>query len=1131
MFPDLSEKIKEISISEFFEKNRHLLGYENPSKAFYTVVKELVDNSIDACLEARILPEIYVKVKKVDENRMKVRVEDNGPGISPKKLPIAFGKFLVGSKFYRLRQSVWKNEILPIKINGRIRFVKIGEFINKFIKDEEGVVNVENKGIEVLSFNPQTLKLEWSPVSHLIKHVNDEELFEVETETGKKIRVTGSHSLFVLTKNGIESKHTIDLKEGDYLVAARRLPTLDTINEINLLDFLSEGFLRRHRYWIEGVDKKIFEKIRNKAEKIRRGKRLFYKIDDFEIRSDYLSKLEKKRKISAWIVKKFGLEDFAKKGRLISYNREKKIKLKLLIRDLEGFGFILGWYIADGDISERVIRFDLGKDEENIARELKRKIKRIFGLNVSIRKESSKIRLSTSSTALIYSLRKMGVKTDARRKEIPWIVFNLPRDAQISFIKSLLKWGSHISSSKNNIVFVTSSKKVAFQLHYLLLMNDIYSSLSYSFSRGGKSTLKKKRYKRYRLYIFSREMNKLFNVPKRVHSSVADKLPTFLLEQFSNKWIMRYERISREKFEDYIRLGYRKSSKRYFSILESFFNGIHESLPKGGFLINRLESMGIIDKNLDLTSNGLNIYSTIKFLKNLVSSDLCFLKIKKIRRIKLKKKEYVYDISVPGKENFVCGLGIVCHNSIGSQGIGAKGAILYSQLTTNKPARIWSATINSKEVHYFELMIDVLKNEPLILKHEVKENKNWHGTIVELEFEGKYTSKVDEYLELIWLVNPYVRLVYEKDEEKKVYERVTNNLPPLPKEIKPHPYGIEIGILKRLILQTKSKTLLEFLTSEFSRIGKDTAKKIIRLAKIYDEIEISDKTVEEYLNEKFKENSEKIIKIAEDVERNKKLSELSDEERISLSIAIALTKDPKELKNEEIEKLFKAMQKVKVRAPPTDCLSPIDEKYLLQALKKIFKAEVYSIVTRKPSVYRGFPFQVQAAIVYGLKELRSDEEIQNAKILRFANHTPLLYNLYDCAITKAIMQINWNSYGISQSGNLPNEPMVIIVDFLSVWIPFKSEGKQAIAEYPEILREIKLALQEAARKVYRYILKKRKYEILKEKRNIFERYIPEVAKELSKVTNVKEEILLHKLKEIADKKVPELFKIEEEIKS
>jgi DNA topoisomerase VI subunit B len=62
-------------------------------------------------------------------------------------------------------------------------------------------------------------------------------------------------------------------------------------------------------------------------------------------------------------------------------------------------------------------------------------------------------------------------------------------------------------------------------------------------------------------------------------------------------------------------------------------------------------------------------------------------------------------------------------------------------------------------------------------------------------------------------------------------------------------------------------------------------------------------------------------------------------------------------------------------------------------------------------------------------------------------------------------------------------------------------------------------------------LKKRKYELLKEKRNIFERYIPEVAKELSKVTNEKEEVLLQKLREIADKKVPEIFKFEEEIRS
>ncbi|MEM0480676.1 MAG: DNA topoisomerase VI subunit B [Candidatus Aenigmatarchaeota archaeon] len=416
--------------------------------------------------------------------------------------------------------------------------------------------------------------------------------------------------------------------------------------------------------------------------------------------------------------------------------------------------------------------------------------------------------------------------------------------------------------------------------------------------------------------------------------------------------------------------------------------------------------------------------------------------------------------------------------SIGTQGIGAKGAILYSQLTTNKPAYIYSATVGSKEIHYFELMIDVLKNEPIIVSHEVKENKNnWHGLSIEVEFEGRYTSKVDEYLELLWLVNPYVRIVYEKDGEKRVFERITKELPIPPREIKPHPYGIELGILKRLAMYTKANDMVSFLIKEFSRIGKDTALKILKLAKI------------------------------------------------------DANKNPRELTNEELERLFNSMQKVKIRAPPTNCLSPINDKYLLQALKKLFPAESYAVVTRKPSVYRGFPFQVQAAIVYGVKNNVQEEETLGVRILRFANHTPLLYNLYDCAITKTIMQINWNQYGISQSGNLPNEPIIILVDFLSVWIPYKSEGKQAIAEYPEIMKEIELAIREAARKIYGYIRKKRKLELLKEKRGIFERYIPEIAKQLSKVSKEDENILLQKLKEIADKKVPELFKLEEEIKS
>ena len=98
---------KQIAISEFFEKNKHFLGFDSLQRSIITAVKEAVDNSLDACEEARILPEIRVQINKVNSKReiLELITEDNGPGIPQKSIEKVFGQLLFGSRFHAIRQS------------------------------------------------------------------------------------------------------------------------------------------------------------------------------------------------------------------------------------------------------------------------------------------------------------------------------------------------------------------------------------------------------------------------------------------------------------------------------------------------------------------------------------------------------------------------------------------------------------------------------------------------------------------------------------------------------------------------------------------------------------------------------------------------------------------------------------------------------------------------------------------------------------------------------------------------------------------------------------------------------------------------------------------------------------------
>ncbi|HDD70756.1 MAG TPA: DNA topoisomerase VI subunit B [Candidatus Woesearchaeota archaeon] len=402
----------------------------------------------------------------------------------------------------------------------------------------------------------------------------------------------------------------------------------------------------------------------------------------------------------------------------------------------------------------------------------------------------------------------------------------------------------------------------------------------------------------------------------------------------------------------------------------------------------------------------------------------------------------------------------------GQQGIGISAAVLYSQLTTGRAAKILSKTSKQEEASYFELRINTKTNKPEIVNEEKREWKKEHGTRIELDMEATYQKgdqSVDAYLKDTAIVNPHATLIYTTPKaEQFIFARATNTLPKEPKEIKPHPHGIELGILQKMLRDTESRTLQSFLMKDFSRVGAGTAKEICRKAGL---------------------------------ETNLK---------------------PQELNLAQIEKLMEGIETTKIIAPSTDCIVPIGAELLEKGLKKEIQAEFYAAVTRSPTIYKGIPFVVECAIAYG-GEQPKDKSI---RLLRFANRVPLLYQQSAGAIFKSVISTSWRSYGLSQSsGALPQGPVTLAVHIASVWPPFTSEAKEAIAHYPEIIKETKLALQECGRKLGSYVSKKKRLNAETQKRSYIEKYIPHVGDALKELLSLKqsdEEKIKNLLKEILE---------------
>ncbi|MGA2498193.1 MAG: ATP-binding protein, partial [Tepidisphaeraceae bacterium] len=351
--------------------------------------------------------------------------------------------------------------------------------------------------------------------------------------------------------------------------------------------------------------------------------------------------------------------------------------------------------------------------------------------------------------------------------------------------------------------------------------------------------------------------------------------------------------------------------------------------------------------------------------------------------------------------------------SRGQQGIGISAAGMYGLITTGKPLVIHTRPSAKKPAHHVELAMNTKTNRAEVTVDEETEdfppqrcktlNAGTHdpgflnpedyitGTSVSIELEGRYQkgrASVDEFLELTAIANPHARIMFvpptrvsadEQDEQLLLkpaavpgdvvddsttpvapngvdpaittvekdgvilFPRGTDQLPPETREIQPHPKGIELGTLLQMLKDyeafNKTGTLYNFLQEKFCRISAQRAGEFCDAIGVHSRTKCSD---------------------------------------IDPPLA---------------EKLFKEFQEAKVPPPPTDCLAPIGVRQLLAGMLKGVKAEFYAASSREPDVYRGRPFQIEAAIAFG-GELPADD---TARVIRFANRVPLLFQQSACS--------------------------------------------------------------------------------------------------------------------------------------
>ncbi|MEM3181412.1 MAG: DNA topoisomerase VI subunit B [Candidatus Micrarchaeaceae archaeon] len=409
----------------------------------------------------------------------------------------------------------------------------------------------------------------------------------------------------------------------------------------------------------------------------------------------------------------------------------------------------------------------------------------------------------------------------------------------------------------------------------------------------------------------------------------------------------------------------------------------------------------------------------------------------------------------------------------GQQGIGGSGCTLFAQITTGKPVHARSNT--GKEAYECDVSIDIKENKPVIANMtnlQVSQFATTGLSVTGMFGSVKYENSdhgVYEYLKRTALSNPHAHIILIDPNNTTDFPRSVEQMPKRPVAIKPHPLGLDVNDIMDYAKSSTSRKISSFLLETFSRVTYDRINELKGIAK-----------------------------------------------------GVDFDKEPKQLTWEDAEELIRAFKQIKWLAPETDALSTIGEKQIAIAIKSVLNPEFQSVVERKPEVFRGgIPFVVEVGIAYGgAAGAKNSEGITSGSILRFANKVPLLFDAGSCAISEAVRSIDWKRYGIR---NFDEEPISVLVNVSSVYVPYAGVGKQAIAQEEEIIEEIKLAVMDAARKLQMHLSNKRNLSMQESRYKTIMRYVAQLSSDLADITGLDEKEIEKSLKSLIESKYKSLF--------